>query len=242
APRHHVFRVLWNLALNAVQALGRGGGQLVELEAGASADGPFVEVRDDGPGLPESLGDPFAAFVTGRHDGTGLGLHLAERTVREAGGRLSVRHREGGGTAFRVALPARVAEPPRSATRLRASTGAVPRVLVIEDDPGLRELVVTALTLRGYAVSGVGEGQPVLEDDAKWGIVLADLSLPDVRGDRVLAELVSAGRARHTVLMSGAASPGPLAIEPDRAIRKPFLPSELVALVDALDVGRLAAG
>ena len=247
-PRHQVFGVLWNLALNAVQALGSHGGGHVELIVGLDPEsqGPVVEIRDDGPGLPDDLGDPFGAFVSGRARGTGLGLHLVERTVRSAGGTLAARAREGGGTVFRVTFPRLVEAPRESERRPRGTTGSRPRVLVVEDDPGLRELVATSLELQGYAVTAHAAAEPLLaggvDAESRFGIALIDLSLPDVRGDDLLLTLLRDGRVHRSALMTGDAAPRALVTRADQMLRKPFTPSELVDTVDALAAALAATG
>jgi signal transduction histidine kinase len=92
-----------NLALNAVEAAGPGGG--VTLEALSSGDEVAIEISDTGPGPPPELaGVIHEAFVTTKPEGVGLGLAIAHGVAVEHGGRLSWR-REDGRTRFRLALP-----------------------------------------------------------------------------------------------------------------------------------------
>lgn len=108
-----------NLARNGVEAMGPGAfgerpgdppvARSRRLELGArAADGVAVlEVRDDGPGLaPEVRARLFQPFVTTKRTGTGLGLAIASRVVTAHGGRIEAVDRPGGGTTFRVILPA----------------------------------------------------------------------------------------------------------------------------------------
>ncbi|MEO0323035.1 MAG: hybrid sensor histidine kinase/response regulator [Myxococcota bacterium] len=247
-PRHQAFAVLWNLTLNAVQVLGAHEGGRVDLVVGLdpAKRSPVVEIRDDGPGLPPDLTDPFRAFASGRSGGTGLGLHLVDRTVRAAGGTLAVRAGEGGGTVFRVTFPRLVEAPRESERRVRGTTSSRPRVLVVEDDLALRELVSTSLELRGYAVTAHASAAPLLpggvNEAARFGIALIDLSLPDARGDDLLLTLLRGGRVHRSVLMTGDAAPRALVTRADQMLRKPFTPGELVDTVDALAAALAAAG
>ena len=108
-------RVLVNLVDNARRATGPRGHVVVRAEAG---DGEVVlHVEDDGPGIaPELRARLFRPFVTGRADGTGLGLFLVHRIVELHRGSVVVADRDGGGTRFTVRLPdlpARVASAVR---------------------------------------------------------------------------------------------------------------------------------
>lgn len=104
-------QVLWNLVQNAREAIRdsgktgrvvlRGGGRVDPGE-----DGVFLEVQDDGPGIdPAILERVFEPFFTTKTHGSGLGLAVVQRIVREHGGRLEVQSRPGEGTTFRVILP-----------------------------------------------------------------------------------------------------------------------------------------
>ncbi len=100
-------QVLWNLCLNAVEAMPDGG----ELRVGAAAaPGQMLEVwvSDTGSGIaPEDLSHVFEPFFSTKPEGTGLGLALVHRIVQEHGGEIDVRSTPGCGTTFTVSLPAR---------------------------------------------------------------------------------------------------------------------------------------
>lgn len=114
------FRIVYaNLVRNAVQATGEGGRVKVEGELD-EAGGLILQVSDDGPGIPEELRDRlFEPFATSRSGGTGLGLALVYRYVREAGGDITWQSPPGGGTTFTVYYPG-VAAP---AAPVRMSSG-----------------------------------------------------------------------------------------------------------------------
>jgi signal transduction histidine kinase len=105
-----IYQVVLNLLVNALQALAPGGH--IRLRAlGEEAGAVGFEVADDGPGLPANLRERiFQPFVTGREEGSGLGLAFVERIVKAHHGRVLVRSETGKGTAFEVRLP--VAEAP----------------------------------------------------------------------------------------------------------------------------------
>lgn len=104
-------QVLWNLAKNAVQAIGQRGGH-IQLEAHARDQGVELVVRDDGPGIPaEALSRIFDPFFTTKDRGTGLGLAIAHSIVQAHGGKLLVSSTVGEGTEFAIWLPKEI--PPR---------------------------------------------------------------------------------------------------------------------------------
>jgi DNA-binding response OmpR family regulator len=110
------------------------------------------------------------------------------------------------------------------------------RVLVVEDNAPLRDLVRTALELRGAEVHDAATSAEALSSPGPFDVALVDVSLPDGRGDEVIAEL----RARNAVAAAGLMSGGDLPPnlvsggQPDGWIRKPFEPEELIAAVKRL--------
>jgi signal transduction histidine kinase len=109
-------QVLLNLVGNAQQAMAQSLPPR-EIAIAGRVEGPdvIVEVADTGPGIAEdTLPRLFEPFFTTKEEGTGLGLPVSAGIVRELGGELTARNREGGGAVFRIRLPvAPVAEPPR---------------------------------------------------------------------------------------------------------------------------------
>jgi signal transduction histidine kinase len=103
--RDQLVQVVLNLVLNAVDATAKGG----RIELSARQDGGAVEVvvADDGPGIAaEHAGRLFQPYFTTKKNGTGLGLFVSRKLVSDHGGRIDFEPRPGGGTAFRVRLPA----------------------------------------------------------------------------------------------------------------------------------------
>jgi len=97
-------QVLVNLIKNAIQAMSRGG--ILTLETGQTAENVWVRVRDTGGGIPEDqINRIFEPFFTTKKKGSGLGLMIVQRIVRDHGGRIELESRVNEGTIFRVFLP-----------------------------------------------------------------------------------------------------------------------------------------
>ncbi len=97
-------QVLWNIALNAVQAAGAGG--TVRLATARAEGFALLRVSDDGPGIaPEARDELFMPFKTTKAHGTGLGLAIADRIVRAHGGRIEAKNGASKGAEFTVYLP-----------------------------------------------------------------------------------------------------------------------------------------
>lgn len=97
-------QALVNLMKNSMQAMTRGG--VLTLETGVLGDGVWVSIADTGVGIPpEGLGRIFEPFFTTKKQGTGLGLMIVSRIIRDHGGRIDVESHPGKGTTFRIWLP-----------------------------------------------------------------------------------------------------------------------------------------
>jgi len=111
ANANQLRQVVWNLVLNALQAMPDGGTLRVELRALPGHDGQhrWVEmaVRDNGRGIePQDLSRVFVPFFTTKNGGSGLGLAIVHRIIEEHGGRVEVRSEVNKGTTVTVTLPA----------------------------------------------------------------------------------------------------------------------------------------
>jgi signal transduction histidine kinase len=106
-------QVLWNLYLNAAQAMPEGGVLCSRAALERGPDGKAavaLEISDTGPGIPpEAEARLFEPFFTTKPDGTGLGLPIARRIVEEHGGTLTLGPGPAGGALARIRLPIREA-------------------------------------------------------------------------------------------------------------------------------------
>lgn len=101
----HFHQILWNLLLNATEAMGDGGRMLIA--AGKQKSGPvFIQISDSGAGISrENLPRIFDPFFTTKAHGTGLGLSIVHRILEDYGARIDVASREGEGTTMRIIFP-----------------------------------------------------------------------------------------------------------------------------------------
>jgi CheY-like chemotaxis protein len=238
-------QVLRNLVANALKFAPRGEVRISCVAAGQDA---VVEVRDDGVGIaPEHLGrifDEFYRVAPPDGDGAqghGLGLAIVRRLVDLLGIALSVESTPGAGTRFRLSMP-RAALPAANGEagrrRRRAPAFAVAhRVLLLEDDPGLRQASRRWLAARGLDVAAAATGAEALRlaaDGFAPDLVVCDLHLADgENGVDALQRLrAAAGRDLPALLLSGDSSEAARAlarVEGVRMLLKPVDPDELLA-------------
>ena len=103
-------QVLMNLIKNAMQAMTRDG--VLTIETGSTADSVWISVSDTGGGIaPDKINHIFEPFYTTKKKGTGLGLMIVQRIMRQHGGHIELESRVGQGTTFRLRLPLRERQP-----------------------------------------------------------------------------------------------------------------------------------
>lgn len=103
-------QVLMNLIKNAMQAMTRDG--VLTIETGSTADSVWISVTDTGGGIePDKINHIFEPFYTTKKKGTGLGLMIVQRIMRQHGGHIELESRVGQGTTFRLRLPLRERQP-----------------------------------------------------------------------------------------------------------------------------------
>ncbi|MBT5676868.1 MAG: PAS domain S-box protein, partial [Rhodospirillaceae bacterium] len=190
---------LLNLAINARDALPRGGTLTIETTncvldeeyAAAWAEvlpGQYVmlSVKDDGSGIPEeALEHVFEPFFTTKEvgKGSGLGLSMIYGFVKQSGGHVEIDSAESVGTTVRIYLPRVIASAEggtgREVEEIRAAEGE--RVLLVEDDAEVRHLALALLKDMGYAVVPAETAKAalaLLADDSAFDLLLTDIVLP----------------------------------------------------------------
>ncbi|MCP5024972.1 MAG: PAS domain-containing protein [Actinomycetia bacterium] len=248
---------LLNLALNARDAMPAGGRLTItgsNRTVGDSTDGPlqpgdFVElsVDDDGTGMsPETRDRAFEPFFTTKEfgRGSGMGLAMVYGFASQSHGEVTIASKPDGGTTVSLLLPRSLVAPaPRGAhdgSEAASSPGHGKTVLVIEDSPEVRSLVLMILADRGYTVLEAADAKAarqILDSSDDLDVVLSDVVLPGGESGPRLARSITATRPElKFVFMSGYADmDGGLQASDGDLLQKPFDQEQLArAIHDAL--------
>jgi len=222
-----ISQVLLNLAVNARDAMDGSG----TLTIRTRNDGSHVllTVADTGAGMDDEtrlrLFEPF--FTTKAvGQGTGLGLATVYGIVTQSGGAIDVRSAPGRGAAFDIRLPATDAAPEAPTDGAATVRGGSERVLVVDDEAGVRDLVAHVLREFGYDVVVAASPFDALGHRGAFDLLLTDVVMPELTGPELAAEL----GASRVIYMSGY-DPRSLDRPPTPFLQKPFDRAALVQLV-----------
>ena len=262
-----VENALLNLVLNARDAM-PGGGKLIIACANVRLDDAFARenpdtkagdhvllaVTDSGTGMSAGVLDhAFEPFFTTKEvgQGSGLGLSMVYGFAKQSGGHVAIDSEEGQGTTVKLYLP-RSEEPARPAVTKQTKSlprGSGERVLLIEDDPDVRTLLVTLLKNLGYRVTEAAEAEEaraLVSSETSIDVVLSDVVLPGgTSGPEFTEELRRRIPGLPVVFMSGYSAEAARRdgfLKPNSLlIQKPFGSHELaLALQKALAAGSTA--
>ncbi len=259
---------LLNLALNARDAMPRGGtlrfatrnraigAQDMRMSELPVAPGRYIEiaVSDTGTGIPPELQQKvFEPFFTTKPTGkgTGLGLSAVYGTVRDHGGGILVESLPGTGATFRLLFPLHSAVPEKEVPadqpdRLTRGTG---RVLIIEDEPVIREVLKKVLEDLGYEVVAATDGEDGIQvfarESGRFDAVVLDMIMPKLSGADVFRHLRKQRESLPILLVTGFADEAELealkGLPPVAVIRKPFALVDIAGVLGQL-LGTKAAG
>jgi PAS domain S-box-containing protein len=249
----HLEQVLVNLAVNARDAMAASGTLTIEATNAVLDDsfvashpgsfaGPAVRlsVTDTGSGMDEATrARVFEPFFTTKEQGrgTGLGLSTVYGIVKQSGGYVMVESQPGRGSTFTVFLPT-ASGPVEHANPLAATSHrpvqATGTVLVVEDDPAVRALIVTTLSRQGFRVMEAPDPETALRRvtvENPVDLLISDVVMPGMQGPALSAMLTQMLPTMRTLFVSGypreALGPGNV-VDPSVAfLGKPFTPDEL---------------
>ncbi len=254
-------QVVINLCINARDAMPQGGeieisAQNVALDAARARLNPGLQpgphvciaVHDTGSGIPAAIqGKIFDPFFTTKvaGKGTGLGLSMVAGIMKSHGGLVQVESEDGRGTTFTLffpaspEVPAAAGIPPPAA---RPERGAGECILLVDDEPAVREMLQLVLERAGYRVIPADDGATgIAEFDRHRGevaLVITDMMLPDQIGTQVVKTLRRAQPELPVIAISGMMASGHfdelLYLNPRiTCLTKPLTPAALLAAVRA---------
>jgi PAS domain S-box-containing protein len=256
-------QILVNLAVNAADAMPRGGKLTIET-ANVTLDANYQQrhlpvrpgdyimlaVSDTGVGMDEATSRRiFEPFFTTKEvgKGTGLGLATVYGIVKQSGGDIWVYSEPGRGTTFKIYLPQTTAGVPSSVER-STDVGAVRRgsetILLVEDDEGVRLLARVTLERTGYHVLHAGSPKEAVRIAAEAAgpihLLLSDVIMPDSEGPPLFDRLAKVQPDLRVLYMSGYADEAivrhGVLVEGTPFLQKPFTPHALARKVrDVLD-------
>jgi signal transduction histidine kinase/DNA-binding response OmpR family regulator len=236
-------QVLTNLLTNAHLYTPEGGRLIVRAEA--TAGQVLVEVSDTGPGMSaEQVDHAFDRFYRGGHGsssqpGTGLGLAIVRSLVDLQGGTIDLVSAPGEGTTFTVRLPRVTREADRAARRL-ALAGR--RVLVLDDEPQIAQLIADHLAPHGVEAVVETDGPAALERlrNEHFDAMTLDILMPGMSGFEVLRALRNDDRLRGLPVVVVSVFSGREALSGEWVVAKPIDADELAdALGAAVQAGRV---
>jgi len=203
AVASEIREAILNILENALAAM-PGGGRLTLHVRGVESLA-ILSISDTGKGMSEAVQRlAFEPFFTTRagEGGSGLGLALAQEIVQRYGGTISLQSAEGVGTTFTLSFPAIKAEPSGAAVFLPSIEPL--RVLAVEDEPEVLDLVRAMLTHAGHAVTTAASGREALDLFKREAVdvVITDLGMPGMTG-LALAEELRRQRAVPVILLTG---------------------------------------
>jgi len=259
ADPYQLQQVVLNLLMNAEQALlhDRGQGHVWIRTYRASHARIILEISDDGPGIPSGIASRiFDPFFTTKPSGvgTGLGLSIVYGIVKQHGGEVTLESHRGTGAKFIVDLPVvyanaavETAQPPASeGNPVRNARG---RILVVEDEATVAQLIVDVLREEGHEAEAAQDSQEGLTriSRTRYDLVICDLRMPRLDGPAFYDALVRSGSSvQHRIIFITGDMLAPRTLEflePRKLpyLAKPFLVEELKLAVNRMLERNLAS-
>jgi signal transduction histidine kinase/CheY-like chemotaxis protein len=198
--------VLTNLIFNAVDAMPEGG--RIVLETSVDGSEAVIQVHDTGTGMSESVRqrclEPF--FSTKGELGTGLGLSMVYGIVERHRGKLEIQSIAGQGTTFVIRLPLAAnstASGPATSAEVKPRSSL--NVLIVDDEPGVLEVVSSYLRHDGHAVAMAATGREALEKFRRYhfDLVVLDRVMPEMSGDQTARFIKQLNQDIPVIMLTG---------------------------------------
>ena len=256
ADKGQLEQIILNLAVNAKDAMPQGGKLTIEtcdvhLDETYCRDHPYVSpgpfvmlaVSDNGTGMDEETRTHiFEPFYTTKETGkgTGLGLSTVFGIVKQSGGSVEVYSEPGFGTTIKVYFPS--VEKPAERPQAEIYASPLPgheTILVVEDDDGLRPLIIDVLKMYGYEVLEARDGDEALrickDHEGPIHLMLTDVVMPRMSGRQLAERMAPLYPQMQVLFMSGYTDNAIVhhgVLQEDTAyIQKPFAPDDLAKKV-----------
>ena len=197
--------VLTNLILNAADAMAESG--TITLRTRSDGTHVVLEVTDTGTGMTEEVRqrclEPF--FTTKGKRGTGLGLAMVYGIIRRHQGTLSIESEPGRGTTVIIRLPVHLEQGARARTHEAKTASRRWHLLVVDDEPALREVVTEYLAADGHHVETATNGREGLEKflAGRFDVVVTDQGMPEMSGDQLAAAIKRVAPNTSVILLTG---------------------------------------
>ena len=223
ADKFKLQQVILNLLINARHAIIPKGSGEITIQSFIDAQMVAIRISDTGTGIePHNISRIFDPFYTSKNTpaagssagasirGTGLGLSVCQTIIKQHDGTIDVTSQPGIGTSFTVRIPFRIAE--------RRNTGSqsvfppmpdmkkkTPRILVVDDEMSVREILYRALIPAAEDVSLAVNADEcrTLVESSRYDIILLDYILPDMNADRLLPVIREANPEAKIIIISG---------------------------------------
>lgn len=249
-----------NLTINALEAMPEGGTLTVRAENAWISDhedidlkeGPYLKITfaDEGVGIPEEylskVFDPyFSTKPMSSQKGLGLGLAVSYSILRKHNGHITVKSKPGAGTSFVLYFPARPESAKENGIE-KARTGGIIRVLIMDDEPNMREITRAYLERMGYKVTDVQDGREAilvykkhLDAGEPFDLVMLDLLVRNGMGGLLAMErLLKINPSIKAIVISGYMDDPVINDYKDYGflgvLKKPFLKEEVEQLMESI--------
>jgi signal transduction histidine kinase/ActR/RegA family two-component response regulator len=245
--------VLVNMIYNAIDAMPSGGE--IRLSTQENRERVVVCVGDTGTGMsPEvkqRLFDPF--FTTKGKAGTGMGLAVSFGIIRRHEGAIEVDSEPGRGTTFKISLPKVMAASATTADAVPDAPGVSAcddkvRVLVVDDETHVREVLIEALEAEGCEVVSAQSGEIALalydQYEGKFDAVFTDIGMPEMSGWELCTEIRERSKTMPLAIISGWADAISVqtrnAVKADWVVAKPFDINKICSIAEEIAQRRTA--
>jgi signal transduction histidine kinase/ActR/RegA family two-component response regulator len=271
ADKDQIAQVVHNLVGNALEAMPAGGDLRLELANDDVAEGAHralrpgryvrLAVTDSGEGIrPEVLPRIFDPYFSTRKAGSGLGLATVYSIVKRHEGSVEVESTPGAGATFTVRLPAADGAAPEPEPVPEVQLPLVPparktaRVLLLEDEPSIQQVLAEVLGRMGVAVKVTAEGAATLKEftvamhqGAPFDLLILDLTVPGGMGGREVIELIRKLDPHVPAIVSSGYSSDPVMANYGQygfqaMVQKPYEIGQLITVVERVLARRRAGG